>query len=34
VEERRAAYLDFFVRRLNAAHVFEEEARNAQRRLV
>jgi hypothetical protein len=33
-EERRAAYLDFFVRRLRAAHAFEEEAGNAQRRLV
>jgi hypothetical protein len=30
--ERRAAYVDFFVRRLEAAHVFEEEAVHAHAR--
>jgi hypothetical protein len=33
-EQRRAGYLDFFRRRLDTAHVFEEEARNAHSRLV
>lgn len=33
-EERRAAYLEFFTRRLDAAHVFEQEARDARSRLV
>jgi hypothetical protein len=33
-EERRAAYLDFFRRRLRAAEIFEQEARNARKRLV
>lgn len=32
--ERRAAYVDFFKRRLDAAHIFEEEARDARSRLV
>jgi hypothetical protein len=33
-EEKRAAYVDFFVRRLSAAHLFEEEAIRARSRLV
>lgn len=32
--ERRAAYVDFFLRRLAAAHFFEQEATNAHSRLV
>jgi len=32
--DRRKAYVDFFIRRLGAAHIFEEEARNACGRLV
>ncbi len=32
--ERRAGYLDFFVRRLAAAHIFEQEALDARERLV
>ena len=32
--ERRAAYADFFRRRLDAAHIFEQEATNARNRLV
>jgi len=32
--ERRAAYADFFRRRLDAAHIFEQEAMNARSRLV
>ncbi|HEY2861787.1 MAG TPA: HipA family kinase [Terracidiphilus sp.] len=32
--ERRRAYVDFFVRRLSAGHIFEQEAMDAQRRLV
>jgi len=34
VAERRVAYIDFFCRRLAAAHIFEEEATNARSRLV
>lgn len=33
-EKRRAGYLDFFVRRLAAAHTFEQEAMDARTRLV
>jgi hypothetical protein len=33
-EERRVGYLDFFVRRLGAAHIFEKEAMDARTRLV
>lgn len=33
-EERRAGYLDFFTRRLAAAHIFEQEAIDAHARLV
>lgn len=33
-DERRAAYVDFFGRRLDSAHIFEEEAKNARSRLV
>ena len=32
--EKRAAYLDFFLRRLNTAHIFEQEAIHARTRLV
>jgi hypothetical protein len=32
--EKRVAYLDFFVRRLGAAHIFEQEATSAHARLV
>ncbi len=32
--ERRAGYLDFFMRRLAAAHTFEQEAIDARARLV
>lgn len=32
--DRRAAYVDFFQRRLAAAHIFEEEAAHARTRLV
>jgi len=32
--EKRAAYLDFFVRRLGAAHIFEQEAISAHSRLI
>jgi hypothetical protein len=32
--ERRTAYLDFFTRRLEAAHIFEQEAIDAHTRLV
>jgi hypothetical protein len=32
--ERRAAYIDFFARRLAAAYIFEQEATNARKRLV
>jgi hypothetical protein len=33
-EEKRAGYLDFFVRRLEASHIFEQEAIDAHARLV
>jgi hypothetical protein len=32
--QRRAAYVDFFHRRLDAAHIFEQEATHARSRLV
>ncbi|WP_058188958.1 HipA family kinase [Terracidiphilus gabretensis] len=32
--ERRSGYLDFLVRRLNAAHIFEQEAIDARTRIV
>ncbi|HEX4286868.1 MAG TPA: HipA family kinase [Terracidiphilus sp.] len=32
--DRRAAYLDFLTRRLNAAHIFEKEAIDARARLI
>lgn len=32
--EKRAAYLDFFVKRLTASHIFEQEAMRAHARLV
>ena len=32
--ERRAVYVDFFRRRLDAAHIFEQEAIDARSRLV
>jgi len=32
--DRRATYLDFFLRRLAVAHIFEQEANNARNRLV
>ena len=33
-EERRAGYVDFFVRRLAVAHIFEQEAMDARSRLI
>jgi hypothetical protein len=33
-DEKRAAYIDFFTRRLAAAHIFEQEATHARARLV
>jgi len=32
--EKRAAYLDFFLRRLQSAHIFEQEATSAHARLI
>jgi hypothetical protein len=32
--QRRAGYLDFFLRRLSASHIFEQEAIDARSRLV
>jgi hypothetical protein len=34
VAEKRAAYVDFFVRRLDCSHIFEQEAKHAHARLV
>jgi hypothetical protein len=34
VDQKRAAYVEFFVKRLNAAHIFEQEAIAAHARLV
>jgi len=34
VEEKKAVYMDFFARRLEASRVFEEEAQRAHSRLV
>jgi hypothetical protein len=33
-EQKRAAYIDFFFKRLKAAEIFEQEAMNAHARLV